>query len=367
MRFRLRQTAPTGLLITVLLTGYATSVQATGGAGALVLASQMNSPRAAHTASLLPNGKVLMTGGMEREGVILDSAELYDSTTRTFANAGTMTTKRVGHSATVLGNGKVLLVGGFGDTWLSSAELYDPATNTFAPVGTMSARRDGFTATLLTDGRVLIAGGYDRSYQNSAEIFDPDTGTFEPTGKMTSARTAHTATLLADGRVLLAGGSDGKTVLTSAELYDPASGAFMRTGDMTTGRYKHAAVRLADGGVLIVGGSDNRDWRGRYSSTEIYDEATRTFRAGSPMHDSRFKFPAAIVILDSGQVLIGGGFRRAEVYDPQLAAFEPVEGQLDADRFYSTATLLPGGEVLIAGGYSYDIKATASSWIYQPG
>jgi hypothetical protein len=143
----------------------------------------------------------------------------------TFTPIGNMTASRGGHTATFLPNGKVLITGGRSDG-LTSAELFDPVASTFVATGEMIAPRRGHTATLLTNGRVLITGGFLSNTNTalaSAELYDPSTGTFTATGSMLTAMAGHTATLLYDGRVLVVGDND------TPELYDPAMGTFTVT------------------------------------------------------------------------------------------------------------------------------------------
>ncbi|HKP53928.1 MAG TPA: kelch repeat-containing protein [Chloroflexia bacterium] len=338
------------------------------GAGSLKLIGEMSVGRACHSSTLLGNGKVLIAGGMERDNVVTSSVEMYDPVTGKFTPAGDMTSKRVCHAAVTLANGKVLIVGGFGTGLLSSAELYDPATGKFTATGSMKEKRGGFTATLLKGGKVLITGGSDSAWYASAELYDPASGTFTFTGNMTTPRAAHTATLLPDGKVLLAGGSSSRTeVLASAEIYDPAKGTFTATGSMATARHKHAAEMLPNGKVLIAGGSDIRDWRGRYSSAEIYDAETGEFTATGSMLNPRFKSREAIVPLKDGRLLVAGGGKLVEIYDAQAGKFAAASGEVDADRFYTAATALPDGRVLITGGYDYDIVSGKKAWLYVVG
>jgi hypothetical protein len=198
---------------------------------------RMIEERSDHTATLLLDGKVLVAGGSDANGTYLDSAELYTiNELDAFSATGSMATVRGGgHTATLLPDGKVLVVGGsvvdFGI--LSSAELYDPATGMFSFAGDMTAARAGHTATLLNNGKVLIAGGhgyYDEGVWSSAELYDPATETFTATGSMMVTRAYHTATLLKNGKVLIAGGySDVDGALSSAEIYDPETGTFSST------------------------------------------------------------------------------------------------------------------------------------------
>ena len=198
---------------------------------------RMIEERSDHTATLLLDGKVLVAGGSDANGTYLDSAELYTiNELDAFSATGSMATVRGGgHTATLLPDGKVLVVGGsvvdFGI--LSSAELYDPATGMFSFAGDMTAARAGHTATLLNNGKVLIAGGhgyYDEGVWSSAELYDPATETFTATGSMMVTRAYHTATLIKNGKVLIAGGySDVDGALSSAEIYDPETGTFSST------------------------------------------------------------------------------------------------------------------------------------------
>lgn len=333
--------------------------------GSVVPTGRMATARAVHAAALLSNGKVLITGGMERNDVYTNSAELYDPAIGAFVATGNMSQSRAGHSATRLPDGKVLIVGGSNTEWLASAEVYNPATGAFTPTGSMSIRRGGFTATLLPNGKVLIVGGYNDSLQASAEIYDPAIGRFTPTGSMSAGRSAHTATLLPNGKVLITGGGAGRNVLASAELYDPATGTFTSTGNMTMVRHKHAATLLPNGNVLIVGGSDSRDWRGRYASGEVYNVATGTFAAVSSMNTARFKHRDSVALLNNGMVFVARGREYAEIYNPVRNTFDVVNGRMDVARFYSTATLLSDGRVLVIGGYDNGIVASARAWLYK--
>lgn len=238
----------------------------------------MSISRTHHTSTLLPDGRVLIAGGATSVGSGADttwspsaSAEIYNPLSGSFTRAAEMTTQRTAHTATLLPSGKVLIAGGENNQGaIASAELYDPKSNTFVATGTMTTARTGHAATLLASGKVLITGGApDNSIltgliaisaepQPTAEVYDPETGTFSPAAPMATGRLAHTATLLADGRVLIVGGfkswAGRYESSSSAEIYDPASNAFNSVGAMNATRFWHSATPLPDGSVLIVGG-----------------------------------------------------------------------------------------------------------------
>ena len=239
------------------------------GTGVLQPTGNMTVARCGHTATLLQDGRVLITGGeapTETNVFATQSAELYDPVSGTFAPAGNMTLPQVDHTAILLLTGKVLIVG-FG-----SADLYDPATNSFTPTSNPPVKRFDFATASLPDGRVLISGGetyWDDVYVGPDELFDPATGRFTPTGKLTIARCCNTATLLPDGTVLVAGGLyDANNVPTdTTEIYDPATGSFSLGPKMQRARAAHSATLLSDGSVLLAGG-----WSpgGSDASAEIY-------------------------------------------------------------------------------------------------
>jgi Galactose oxidase, central domain/Kelch motif len=337
-------------------------------AGSLTSSTPMLEPRSGHTATLLPDGRVLIAGGMRGNQDFYKSAELYDPATGKFQPTGEMHQRRVGHIAALLRTGKVLVAGGWvGDGGTDSAELYDSATGQFTPIAKMTGPRGRPIATLLTNGDVLIAGGERRNNESlaSAEIFHVKTLSFEPTGTMRHARVSHTATLLSDGRVLIAGGY-GDSVASSAELFDPKTSTFAETGSMGTARCKHTAGLLPDGRVLIAGGSESRDWDHNLNSAEIYDPHTGKFTAASPMSDSRFKLPDEAVQLPSGKLLVAGGSRQVEVFDPSSGKFMVATGQMNEPWHFMSETKLRDGSVLLAGGYPNGPQATTKTWIYRP-
>ena len=317
--------------------------------------------RSTHTATLLPNGQVLVAGGYDGSSA-LASAELYDPVNGTWAATGSLITARYAHTATLLANGTVLVTSGFdGTSQLASAELYDPASGTWAATGSLASAHIHRTATLLLSGEVLVAG----LNAPSAELYNPATGVWTGTGSLITARQGHRATLLPGGKVLVAGGNDGISALASAELYDPASGTWTVTGAMTTAREFHDMNLLPNGKVLVSGGADS-DFLA-IASAELYDPVSGTWTPTTSL-PTPLMFHTASVLLE-GKVLIAGGsdgsvtFTNAELYDPASGTLAAT-GNLFTARYLHTATLLPGGQVLVAGGL--DDTALASAELYDP-
>jgi N-acetylneuraminic acid mutarotase len=330
-------------------------------------------------ATILPSGHVLVAGGQQQHSadtlVASPVADVFDPSTEMFSSVGPLLSPVRKPVLTPLPTGKILLLG-----QTAPIQVYDDlqlVEGSGSP--DMVAQRADFTATPLLDGNVLVAGGRSiNGVHDSAELFHPDTGS-QDLIPLAEKRFAHTATLLTDGRVLIAGGAPlpaftDLLVSNTAEVYDPKAKAFTATGSMSARRVDHAATLLADGRVLVTGGYPVLDGSSdeNLSSAELYDPATGSWSEAGSMGQARCDHTSTL--LPSGRVLIAGGYSApdtgapsghlasAELYDPKTNTFSPIEQSMGDGRGAHTATALPDGRVLLAGGN----EANGSAEIFDP-
>ncbi len=373
---------------------------------------RMTKSRQFHSATLLSSGKVLVAGGVDATSTVLASTDLYDPVLGGWTAGAPMGTARAWGTATSLDNGRVLVAGGANNGALAQTEIHDPLANTWTPAANLNTARyrhcavrlfDGrvlvcggnawtngtslpgceiytpnrgewtttgnlgtgrynHTATVLPDGRVLVTGGYTTNAGNqplaTCEIYNPGTGLWTPTGSLPEARESHTATLLHNGVVLVAGGTSNSGSLDTAAIFDPANGSWTATGSLTHRRYNHTATLLPDNTVMVNGGSASSTTAMGFVEIYTPDTGLWTVRSGISLN-SRTAHTATL--LHTGDVLLAGGgendgLPRATAdmvpFRPAVAWSSFNNVTLNTARQHHTATLLPDGKVLVAGGYT---------------
>jgi hypothetical protein len=430
-------------------------------------AASMPTRRVGHAAVLLRDGRVLVVGGCTETGLPCDTlgAIVYDLAQNTWTSTGEMLVKRTEANATLLSDGVVIVTGGLDDDGFDElgVERYDPALDTWSPAGSLHEGRLGSSATLLSTGQILLAGG-DTS---SAELYDPATEVSSPTDPMSVGRSNFAAIALRDHDVLAVGGLDlSHDVLASAELYHPGAGPlvslsrtsvdfglqeagtvsapafvtvtnsgntllvidsltlggahpenflasrlcpgglvppgatcrialrFVATGlrtrnaeleltdnapdspqhvaltgfsfvvapnqwapgaNISEGRSDHTSTVLPDRSVLVAGGSVT-------ASADVYDPATATWQATAPMKAIRHGHTATL-LLDGRVLVAGGGRASAELYDPATNVWRTT-GSMSQSRQNAIAARLSDGRVLVSGGC--DANACTSAELYDP-
>jgi hypothetical protein len=312
---------------------------------------------------------------------VTPSAPVVDGT---WSAAADMTTARSQHTATLLSGGKVLVAGGDPPPWSTgSAELYDPVANTWSPTPGMQGVRTLFAAVLLQSGKVLVVGGFlqapmpdfGTSPTASAELYDPVTNTWSPAASMSVERGNCVATLLPNGKVLVAGGTNtAGSYLAGAEIYNPATDTWSPAASMTTARAEHTATLLSggtngSGQVLVVSGESVG---GPTPTAELYDVAANTWSPAGSLSTGLWTHTATL--LPNGKVLVAGGSSSssvfattdAELYDAGANTWSPAASMTTA-RTQHTATLLQSGLVLVVGGYGLaGAGPWASAEVYDP-
>lgn len=340
------------------------------------LTGSFQNPRYHHAATLLANGKVLVSGGRNTSSsdlAVRTKADLYDPATGKWIATGAMLTGRSQHTATLLPNGKVLAVGGSNPNGLEpkTPELYDPSTGVWSATGAVPSATSGtnYRTALLPDGKLLAIWVVSAAPRTKAALYDPATNAWTTTGTMIATVFSPTLTLLPSGKVLAAGGAAaGNTGSPNAELYDPSTGTWTSTGSLNNARFYHASALLPGGKVIAVGGSSTTS--SFLSSSEIYAPATGTWSPAASLKGG-LTFASAVT-LTNGKLLLSCLYDepyKPILYNPATDVFTYTATDTVVSRHLHTITLLPGGKVLFAGGSMETLELTgtplASSELYE--
>jgi hypothetical protein len=302
---------------------------------------QLNIERRSHTATVLENGRVLIVGGDNQNGIV-SQAEIFDPVSQTSALAAAMVRPRTDHSATSLSDGTVLVIGGRDQTaLLQSTEIYNPLTTSFLAGPAMMRARSGHSATGLSNGKILVTGG---DLFGSAEIYDPATQNFSlVTDSLNTARKFHSAVLLQNGQVMIIGGVNAQnTLLNTAEVFDPALQSFyLPPTDMQTARAFATLKLLSDGKVQIIGGDAEL-------SMEVFDPTNGIFIAKALLPPNADLLGATLSTQSRAAL-----FSPLVLQDPLLQGVMTPEQSALLNRADQSITELPSrNQALVAGGLS---------------
>ena len=321
-------------------------------------AGQMTEARTGAVAVQLTDGRILITGGSDSNGVPQATAEVYDPATGAFTAAPDMNVPRANHAAIVLKTGDVLVTGGLtaGGAYSDSAEIYSVSSQqwTLVPssIGTGLA---GHAMALLSDGNVLIAGGTSTTkVVSSIILFNVTTETFTPIGTLLTPRTGAAAAATPDGRVLIVGGTDiNGAVLASTEIFvysaETMTGTLSYGPTMASARVGATATSTYDG-VAVIGGNNGQNDLG---TAEIFSQWTNTFTVVSGGTPRSYHF--ATMLPKNGSILAMGGTggTKVDLLEPwannKAGAFVSATDSLfnQDGGFASPASL---GSLLAAGG-----------------
>jgi hypothetical protein len=353
-------------------------VTQTGPSSGFSPTASMNEARVYHTATLLNDGTVLVTGGGigGPQTPSSSTAEIYVPSSGTWHyTAYPMNSGRTTHMAIKLNDGRVLIAGGYNEAILNSCEIYDPSTGQFTPTGSMNAGHSNMPMVLLDDGRVMVVEGNIAYYTYPtppSEIYDPTSGTWSIVPSPAVGIALSPAVTLNNGNVLAISGYDGCCALSfNVQLINPATNALTSMVPLVVARLAESATTLLDGRVLIVAGTD---WAQTINSTEIYDASVLpngSSQLGSPLSAARRAHTATL--LSNGDVLVVAGYQApnsgqvaaylssAELWN-HITGLWSSAGSLPSGVQAHTATLLASGAVLVAGGGNPTPVNTASIW-----
>ena len=333
-------------------------------------AGHMTEARTGAAAVQLPDGRILITGGSDSNGVPQATAEVYDPASGAFTAAPDMNVPRANHAAILLGSGDVLVTGGLttGGGYSDSAEIYSVSSQAWTLLpSSMGTGLEGHAMALLSDGNVLIAGGTSTTkVVSSIVLFNVTEETFTPIGTLLTPRTGAVSAATPDGRVLIAGGTDiNGTVLASTEIFvystSTMTGTVSAGPTMTYPRVGATATSTYDG-VAVIGGNNGQNDLG---TAEIFSEWTNTFTVVSGGTPRSYHF--ATMLPKNGSILVMGGTggTKVDLLEPwansKAGAFIAAADSLfnQDGGFASPASL---GSLLAGGGLDSFARSAELYW-----
>ena len=354
-----------------------------------ITTSELAFPRFSHKAFLLDDGRVFVTDGLAlaptddpNVDIPIAIPQTYDFETALWSLEGPASELQrqlqeewtIHHSSVKLSDGRILRYSlEIDELWtefVNEIDVFDPSLSSWKPLPKPPTQRIGPDMVLLDDGRVLVVGGQDIApsglqdgilpLAGTTEIFNPETGEWQQAATMDQPLFGQAAVLLSDGRVLVVGGDMLDGTLTGsarAEIYNPAADTWTPTENMGVERGGPNAVLLSDGRVLVTG-DRFLDIHATTGKAEIYDPATG---AWTPTEDmAKAGRGHTLTLLPDGRVLAAGGvhpvnthfgaYSTTEIFDPAANSWSPGP-ELSQPRIHHSATLLPGGRVLLVGGF----------------
>lgn len=331
---------------------------------------EMNHSRVDHSATLLPDGRVLVVGGMDASFMPLRTAEVFDPETNEWTNTEEMRQARTEHSAALLKDGRVMVTGGMNEHLeaIGTTEIFDPETGEWSEYESMRTVRRGHFTLRLHDGRVAVVGGIGQTLGGlgilanivavgallSTEIYDPKTDTWSQANDMREGHSGGLAVVLKDGRVLIAGGYNQGEALASSEVFDPTTNEWMRTESMARKTFANTATVLDDGTVLFTGGFGmSRAKGGIIPGSEVYDPTTNEWRRAPDTIHGRMGHTSTLLpdgrVITIGGSIASGPVNTGEFMDPATWTWTEIS-PMSVERAGHTATLLQDGRILVAGG-----------------
>jgi N-acetylneuraminic acid mutarotase len=354
-----------------------------------VSTGKLSQARFGHTATLLPDGRVVVVGGETTAAPAL-AIQAFDPATGEWTTLADLPSKRENHTTTLLADGRLLVVGGgksseigapAGAEVLDTTLLVDPLAGSVTGGPGLHAARSHHTATRLADGRVVVIGGATNThgYQSdfgdalgTVEIFDPKTNAWTDAASVKERRFLHTASVLGSGHLVVLGGSDEtERELPVVESFDPTTGAWTTSPSLAESRVFHATAQLDDGSIFVTTGKlANKRFLG---TSEILDPSGGAWSAAPDLKTSRTA--AALAKLASGRLLLAGGLHgslagfealdEAHIYDPTTRTWSAISAMKSKRRYHSSTTL-QDGRVLLCGGVGSDDEPLATCELAVP-